>query len=550
MGARARTPPVSAATLLAAIAAAPGRRLALEWAGTPFHDTALSGGRPRGLGARVKSFRPTDPANGERLLAGEYLFGGEAMRLGPGADPFDGLTPSRRFAEALQSFAWLGDLMALGERGAAEGLRLMLAWRRLFRHWSPFAWEEALLRRRVAALACALPALAAAASEAETAAILSDVSRQARRLLSEGGNPAGAAERAAVAAIGAAALSGPGPARLLAKALRRLERLLPDAVMPDGAHATRSPEAGLELLADLASLDDALTQRGLPPGPELSRAIDALSAATRFFALADGRLASAQGGLDAAGTRIAAALAHDDDERAVPEALQDGGYHRLGAGELQLMVDAGAPAQGDWSGSAQARPGAFELLARGRRLVVGGAHESVLLDDTTVAAPLHGFAAWALGPRLEGGRFRVTPRRSEGDGVTLLEISHDAWLARLGLRAERRLYLDSATAELRGEERFIPTRRLRGDAKRFAPYAVAFLLHPEVRAQVSLDGKSAVIRWGNEAGWQLRTDASAVSLERAEHWLDGERRGTTRVVLSGVFRLGVGGRVRWKIARA
>src|SRR5690242_4458439 len=107
MGVRARTPPVSAATLLAAMAAAPGRRLSLEWAGTPFHDAALSAGRPRGLGARLKSFRPADPANGERLLAGEYLFGGEAMRLGPGADPFDGLTPSRRFAEALQSFFWL-----------------------------------------------------------------------------------------------------------------------------------------------------------------------------------------------------------------------------------------------------------------------------------------------------------------------------------------------------------------------------------------------------------------------------------------------------------
>jgi uncharacterized heparinase superfamily protein len=394
-----------------------------------------------------------------------------------------------------------------------------------------------------------LPGLAAVASEAETAAILSDLSRQARRLLSEGGIPASAAERAAAAAIGAAALSGPGPARLLAKALRRLERALPDAVLPDGAHATRSPEAGLELLADLAALDDALTQRGLPPGPELSRAIERLSAATRFFTLADGRLAAAQGGHDAAAARIAAALAHDDDERAVTEALQDGGYHRLGSGELQLMVDAGAPPQGAWSGSATASAGAFELMARGRRLVVGG-HESVVLDDAPVATPLRGFAAWALGPRLEGGRFRVTPRRSEGDGVTLLEISHDAWLARLGLRAERRLYLDSATAELRGEERFIPTRRLRGDAKRFTPYAVTFVLHPEVRAQASLDGKSAVIRWGNEAGWQLRTDASAVSLERAEHWVDGERRGTTRIVLSGVFRLGVGGRVRWKIARA
>jgi uncharacterized heparinase superfamily protein len=67
-------------------------------------------------------------------------------------------------------------------------------------------------------------------------------------------------------------------------------------VLADGGHATRSPEAGIELLFDLLTLDDALGQRGRPSPEALSRAIDRLSTAARFFTLGDGHLAAFHGG--------------------------------------------------------------------------------------------------------------------------------------------------------------------------------------------------------------------------------------------------------------
>ena len=54
---------------------------------------------------------------------------------------------------------------------------------------------------------------------------------------------------------------------------------------------------------------------------------------------------------------------------------------------------------------------------------------------------------------------------------------------RFGLRHERRLYLDAAADELRGEDRLTPLKAKGGeDRRRFVPFAVRFHLHPEVSA--------------------------------------------------------------------
>ncbi len=557
--------PASTTHLLLALAVAPGRRMAVEWSATPFHALALGAGRARGLAARIRDFRPAVAARGARLLAGEWRFAGETQSLGAGSDPWNRPSPSRAFAAHLHGFAWIGDLLAAGPGGATEALRLTLGWRRLFARWNAFAWSGEVLRRRVISLAAAAPALVAVASDAEGAAILSDLSRQARQLVALTADPAHAAERAAAAAVAACALAGPGPGKLREQALRRLERLLPAVVLADGGHASRSPQAALDLLFDLLALDEALTQLGRPPPAELSRAIDRLTGAVRFFTLADGRLASAQGGAEIDHAVILAALAHDADDRTVPSLLRESGYQRLEGGALQVLADAGEPPRGAWSVAACAHPGGIEILAGGKRLITGAAWSpdfgedaalrgseaaaAVTLDDASPGAVLTGLSAWSLGARLADADWRVTPRRSEGDGVVLLEISHDAWLARLGIRAERRLYVDAAAEELRGEDRFMPTKTLKGDRRRFVPYAIRFPLHPDARASIAMDGKAVLIRHGHDPCWWLRTDAAEIALVPATRWTDAEPRATEQIVLSGLFRLEAGGRVRWKLGR-
>src|SRR5690606_22373029 len=242
------------------------------------------------------AFRPADAEAGRRIQAGEFRLAGASLLVGPGGDPWDRPSPSRPFADALHRFDWLPDLMAAGPEGPAEALRLTLEWRRVFGVWNAYSWSPAVLERRLVHLASAAKTICAQASESEAAAIALDLARQGRRLLAAQEGPARAAERAAAAALAGAALAGAAGRTLLDKALHRLAAALPRTVAPDGGHASRSPQAALELLFDLSALDEALAQRGLAAPDEMLRALDRLRGAVRFFTLADGALPEFQGG--------------------------------------------------------------------------------------------------------------------------------------------------------------------------------------------------------------------------------------------------------------
>ncbi|HKR90590.1 MAG TPA: heparinase II/III family protein, partial [Phenylobacterium sp.] len=350
------------------------------------------------------------------------------------------------------------------------------------------------------------------------------------------------------------------------RTLRALERTLPATVSSDGGHASRSPQAALELLFDLNTLDDALTQRGLSAPEELLRAIDRLSGPARFFTLADGRLAAFQGGDELDRAYVAAARAEEEPaDRTAPAARN--GYHRLEARSLQVCADAAPPARGPWSVTACGQPLAIEVLVGQRRLIVCGGwspdsqapHAMRLVDaastasigDVACGAPVRGFAAKVLGPQLLGGPRKVEARRHEAPGAQWLELAHDGWAERFGLRHERRLYIDIEADELRGEDRFVP---LSGEGnalgRRFVPFMVRFHLHPDVQAQIARDRKSVLLKpEGDDRGWWLRNDALEVALEPSVRYSLGQPRRSQQIVLRGQARLAEGARVRWKLSQ-
>ncbi len=553
--------------MAAAAVVAARRRITQEWTGTALHRWLLAKGRPDGLGAIPRDLRPADLSAGRQILAGAFVLGGETLAPGARGDPWSQPSPSRRFAVALHRFGWMHDLLAAGPEGASEGLRLTLAWSRVFGPWNSFAWSPEVLERRVYNLACAARALAARASDAEAARIAQDLCRQARALLQADDGPAREAERAVAAAIAGAALSGAAGERLLARGLARLRRALPAAVLPDGGHASRRPQATLELLFDLWTLDDVLAQRGLSAPEELLRAIDRLAGAVRFFTLKDGRLAAFHGGEELERAYVAAARAQDEfGERATPAVRN--GYHRLEGRSLQVCADAAPPAAGAWSLTACAQPLAIEVLVGERRLITGGgwspdahapqamrlvdAASTASIGDAACGEPLRGFAAKVLGPQLAGAVRTVDAKRHEAPGALWLELAHDGWVERFGLRHERRLYLDVERDELRGEDRFTPIAGKSGaGGRRFTPFTVRFHLHPAVQAQVARDAKSVLLKLdGDERGWWLRNDAVEVSLEPSVHYRLGQLRRSQQIVLRGQVRLAEGARIRWKLSAA
>ena len=538
--------------------AALARQGRTEWFGSPPHLAGLAGPRAQGFVVFPRDFRPANPAAGRQLLAGVFTFGGESLSA---AEPWNRPSPSRAFAQALHQFAWLRDLLALGEDGAREALRLILEWRLVFGRWSSFSWDGEVLERRVVNLSCALGPVVAIASEAEVAMLADLLARQARQLLITRDPPWRGAERALAAALAGAAIAGRAGDRLLARALPRLERLISRTVLPDGGHVSRSPEAGLELLLDLLALTDALEQRGVHPPDALAGAVDRLTAGLRFFTLRDGRLACFQGGEESDPARIAAAGVLDEARGAEPPPEAPyAGYQRLVGRGIQVMIDVGRPAPDPWSATACAQPGAIEVVCGSDRLITNSgwspraarSHALRLTDGGSTVAlahesagdPLGGWMGRMLSPRLVGGARRAEVRRAASESGIWIDYSHDGWSG-LGLRHDRRLYLDLATDELRGEDQFAPVGAVSG--QRVIPYALHFHLPPEVEAVVARDNKSVLLRAPSSKGWWLRNDAVDVRVEPDVHFRGGRQLSSRQVVLLGHLRADRGGRVRWKL---
>jgi len=537
------------------------RQVQAEWFGSPFHLLTLRGPKPQGVAAAPHDPRPARAARSAPILNGVYLFAGQSLDVGPGGDPWDRPSPTRPFSEALHRMDWMGDLIAAGEAGEREALRLALDWRRIFGRWNSFSWSPPILQRRVINLACGLRRIASRAADVEGAQLCDSVARQARHLLKIDDGPIAAAERAAAAGVAGSALAGEAGERLMAKALERLEALLPQTVLADGGHASRSPEAGLALLLDLLTLDDGLSQRGRAVPPEMARAIDRLSAAMRLLILPDGRLPAFQGGEEGNPEHAAAARAAlDVADGPSPQSLPQTGYQRLAGKSLTLIADAARPATGAWSEGATAQPLAIEVLAGADRLITNcgwsaasgapqtlrltAAASTLSLGDGSAGEPARGLMSGAL---LRKGPRNVTAKRHEAPEGGWLELSHDGWAEDWGLIHHRMIYLDRLSDELRGEDSLSPIRP-GGGVERDAALAIRFHLHPQVKASLARDGRSVLIQGATTKGWWLRNDAAEVSIEPSVHYEGGQPRRTSQIVLRGQVPVSTGGRVRWKLA--
>jgi uncharacterized heparinase superfamily protein len=566
-----RRPGVEAQPALALAAAALMRArgsLVQDWRGSQLYRATLRGPSANGVAVTPRDYRPPDMEAARALLTGRLVLADETLEIGQGGDPWDTASPSRPFAVALHRFTLLPGLIATvdpdwAEYAREEALRLTLDWLTLFAPVTPFAWGAETMERRVYRWACAMPELFEIASDLERRRLLDSLAEQARHLLRLDEGPARAAERTAAAALAGTVLAGKAGDGLLEKALPRLARALRLAVLPDGGLKTRSPEQGLELLHDLLTLDDALHQRGMAAPEEISRAIDRLTGATRFFTLGDGRLGAFQGGESGQAARIAAAVAHEDASARVYGHAPHSGYHRLAGRSILALVDAAPAADGPWSTAACAQPLALEVSCGADRMIVNAGWSpdaqgpasfrlsemgsTATIGDGSAGAPLTGFAATALGPRLTGGAVRIEARRHEDEAGVWLDLTQDGWVASFGLLHERRLFLDLKSDELRGEDCFMAAPGSPLPRKRLDPFALRFHLAQDVRASLARDKRSVLLRGPSNRGWWFRNDAPDVALEPSVHFEEGTPRRTLQVVLKGQIGLDGSARVRWKL---
>lgn len=545
-----------------------GRQVWIELYGLPGYVWTL----PRAPNGTILAARPHDPRPqeenpGKGILGGRFTLAGLSLDVPEGQDPWNRPSPSRAFAEQLHAFNWLPSLMLQGEAGAIEALRLAVGWTRIFRRWSPFAWDQAILARRVFNLACAAVDMTVSSTPDDQKTLIDMLARQARQLLRPPGGLAARAEAMTAAAL-AATVMGDKMVGLRRAALSRLGAALKVTVRDDGSHASRSPEAGMELLLDLLTLQDALTQIQEPVPDAVSSAINRLRRALRLQTMPDHRLASFQGGGASSARRVAAARGGAMPSEAEENLTgQVGGLTRLKSPLLTLMVDTQAPAGGAWSTTACAQPMALEVACGKDRLITGcgwtprvserqglrltPAHSTLTLGESSTAEPLGGWQADLLGARLMGPSLHMKQEERHGDGAVWLEMEHDGWAHQFGLLHQRRLYLDQRLDELRAEERLHVAPGQEHVVRAIAaPYAVRFHLEPGVQASLARDRRSILLRGHSGRGWWFRTDGPDVAIEPSVHIEDGLTRRSLQVVVRGSARTDAETKIRWKLSPA
>lgn len=459
--------------------------------------------------------------------------------------------------------------MAYSDAGAKEALRLIKLWHETFKVWTPFSWSEEVLPRRLINLSINARKLAALGGPDEAMFLAKTMSEQGRHMMRLSKATPWQAEQAVALIILGSVLSGTVGDDFRKVGLKALPKALKKAVMSDGTHATRSPQRAVQLLYDLLLIEDALGQRGLPLPEDLEHYLETIGRAVRALSHPDGSLCAFQGAESLEEAQVMPALVHLDSRQSalnVPTILEQGRFQRLVGRSLMVFVDAGEPKSGVLGHAACDHAMAFEVSGgRDKLIVLPGwspqhsdhqsfrlmtSANSLTLDGKALLMPVMGKIGEMLDFALEGRKYKVRSRRVEAEDTgSLLEMEHDAWRHDYGLRHERRLYVDAARDELRGEDRLSPL----NDKKQFpenAVYELRFHLHPEVQASLARDKKSILLRGPGGRGWWLRHDAREVAIDRANIFDKGELRKSSVIILRGICVCLEQNRIRWKLSPA
>lgn len=499
-----------------------------------------------------------DPAVAADIYAGVFALAGEVVDAA-GRSPFAVPPPTEDWARALHGFEWLVHLEAnASELSSSNARALVDEW--LMAPPVPVKDAPDVAAARLTAWLVEAPLLLNGADAAFKGRFLRALGRHLRRL-----------ERAFVLlppglmrlrVLSALALAGTVVAdqgRLQRWALGALADVLGEEVLPDGGHASRSPEALAEVLAALIPLREALVRRQQQVPAGLRDAIDRMLPMLRFFRHADGGLARFHGAGFVGNGLVDALLAFDDAHGAPAANARYSGFQRLEAGEMAVIVDTGRAPPPDHAARACASALSFEMSHGGSRIVVNcgaldraraewesaaratAAQSTLILADRSSARVLARFPLDdVLGRVLYAG-----PRAVEVTREPLsVRASHDGYRAAFGLVHERTLALGDDGLTLVGEDRLVGGDRVDG-----LMFAIRFHLDPAVKLRVERRRRRALLTLPDGSLWIFTVVEGPDLLTEDTVVLVGPRRvrRSVQIVIAGNTL--TDGTVRWHIGR-
>lgn len=543
-----------------------------EWRATPFYRLMLRGHDPDRVGQWGADPRLGDSARGREILSGVWRISSERLN-GSFSVPWGAAPPSPHFSARLHSFSWLGDLASLGDEAQPRIAELIQTWASGFGEWHPQAWAPELTAERLYAWLCHGRAAFEAGDAAMRPLLLRSCARQARHLQLAAGDLRDPLARVkAGVALTLAGVAGLCEGeRTLDSGIEILEEAAASQFLPDGGHATRAPEALIETLSDYLTADDALARKGHETPRLVREVMPKIAGMLRYLRLGDGRLACFHGGGAGQFGAVEALLARLDVEVRPFRIAPQSGYHRLAAGEVIVIMDAGAAPAPAFGERAHAGCLGLEMSCGADRLIVNvgstrelapewraagratNAHSTLIVDDALSAAfeqmRLSRGGARPIGPP------GVSGKRTDDEHGARIDAQHEGYRADYGLVHRRTLFLDEEGTDLRGQDVLArPLAAGKASENLRIPFAIRFHLHPSVLVE-RLEPKVIRLETPSGAHWRLRTDAEAVQIDESIYL--SERSGpqpARQIVMLGEADANGSGehapnRVRWALTR-
>ncbi|MEM9122748.1 MAG: heparinase II/III family protein, partial [Pseudomonadota bacterium] len=428
------------------------------------------GGEPE---LRPHAFAEPDAALLARFLEGHWPLAGGRVSISEGS-PWDVEPPNRLWAEELHGFGWLRHFSLRDDEECLRHVRwLVTTWVRAYHTYQASVWEPHLIGRRLTAWLTFWPLIAGEADEEWRRTVLAVMAKQTGHLgRTLQTAPAGFARLEAAAGLTHAALCLMDDKDLAGKGLDLLDTELKKQILPDGVHVSRSPEALLATLILTLAVLDVAEAAGYRVPVGIQNAADRMEAMRDFFRHGDGALALFNGSSEGPETGGDPRLAHNPGQEGLIAFARHSGYHRIQSDRTLLLVDAGGPPPPKYGAEAHAGCLSFELSFGATRLVSNcgvirfageawraatrqtAAHSTVTINDRSSGETKNrGLPGILLGGEPLDGPVAVKSERHESDEGVLLELSHDGYGERFNLRHERRIFLNSAGNDLRGEDR-------------------------------------------------------------------------------------------------
>lgn len=554
-----------------------GRRIGEE-IGAPFRKISLRNSNVATFEAlNLRNFRG-NPANGQAILKGHFIFANQILDVGRQGDPWPVPAPSARFAEWLHKFDWFWDMSLIGDREGGEKARLLVdQWIATYGDWNAFAWQNDIMASRLYAWLSNWGLVLASDRLETTGQIRRNNSfRQIRHLRSNYHKTSdGIPKLKAATVITMAGLLRPDKSYdYLNRGLDWLDEQIHLQILPDGGHISRAPADCVEALEILTTLDQALDKKSIEGSPSINRALERLRHIIPFFQMPDGGLAAFNGSGKGDAKMINNLLKFSKTTASPFVYCPHTGYQRIHQNGTVILIDSGESTPYPYDKEAHLAPLAFEMSTKGGRMIVNcgwsreqpetwrdlmrltAAHSTLTLSNLSAGE----LTAGGIRGQLFNDHIGVdvdaveSTRREQAEGVWL-EMSHKGYLARTGLSHRRKLYIHESGHDIRGEDSLLVPLGQTPKSHNALPFDIRFHLHPSVKATLAQDLHSALLIQPGRIGWRFRTDGGPMRIEDSVYLAEGDKPvKTEQIVISGsAFADGDGesksNRVRWSFRK-